>query len=808
MPRVSSPAVEAERPPTLESVQTRIRGRFGDRGRPSVESMITFGVIAAAVIFTFVQLQPSLIFAHTTPAGGDTGSHVWGPAFMRDHLLPKLRVTGWAPDWYSGFPAYQFYFPLPAFLIAVLSFVLPYGVAFKLITVSGILTLPIAAWAFGRLSGMRYPGPALLGIATVPFLFDRGFTIYGGNIASTLAGEFAFSISLSFALLFLGVVARGLDTGRHRGLAAVLLALTGLSHLLPTVFAVVGALILYLLRPGRRRLAFTGTILGVGAMIAAFWSVPFLFRLPYANNMGWEKITEYSKNLFPHNLRWLVVLALGGAVASVVNRRRTGLFLVGMATISGILFVAAPQGRLWNARVLPFWYLCLYLLGGVAVAELGPALGRWVAADPENPSKWGRLLTPVAAAFAAWMLVGVPLGVLPGWLPKPATTDVSFIPSWAKWNYSGYERKAAYPEYKSIVDTMADVGRTHGCGRAHWEYESGLDRFGTPMALMLLPYWTDGCIGSMEGLYFESSATVPYHFLSAAELSKAPSNPMRDLPYPTMNVADGVKHLQLLGARYYMAFSPETLAEARTNPDLTAVATIPAQPSVSGSKEWTVFEIRGSELVTPLQNQPAVVTGPVSGEQPWMNMSVDWYQDFSRQDVFLAASGPKEWQRVAAHTAKTDVKTVGSGVTVDPVERRPVTPAKVTNIKSDDNDISFTVDRVGSPVLVKASYFPNWKVSGAKGVYRVTPNLMVVIPTSTHVKLHYGYTPVDALGYALTLGGLALAVAFARGGPVGFADPDRGADGGPGEVPVVTDDVADPPVAPSRPPVTVLDRGS
>jgi len=313
--------------------------------------MITFGVIAAAVIFTFVQLQPSLIFAHTTPAGGDTGSHVWGPAFMRDHLLPKLRVTGWAPDWYSGFPAYQFYFPLPAFVIAMLSFVLPYGVAFKLITVAGILTLPIAAWAFGKLSGMRFPGPALLGIAAVPFLFDRGFTIYGGNIPSTLAGEFAFSISLSFALLFLGVVARGLDTGRHRGLAAVLLALTGLSHLLPTVFAVVGALILYLLRPGRRRLAFTGTILGVGGMLAAFWSVPFLFRLPYANNMGWEKITEYSKNLFPHNLRWLVLLALGGAVASAVNRRRTGLFLVGMATISGILVpLPLPAGRRGRRR--------------------------------------------------------------------------------------------------------------------------------------------------------------------------------------------------------------------------------------------------------------------------------------------------------------------------------------------------------------------------------------------------------------------------------------------------------------------------
>jgi len=816
----SSPADVAERPPFLGSVQTRLRTRRSGEGGPpdeggpaaetgpSIESLITFGVVAAAVIFTLAQLQPSLLFAHTTPAGGDTGSHVWGPAFMRDHLLPKLRVTGWAPDWYSGFPAYQFYFPLPAFTIAILSFVLPYQVAFKLITVAGLLTLPIAAWAFGRLAGMRFPGPALLAVATVPFLFDRGFTIYGGNIPSTLAGEFAFSISLSFALVFLGVVARGLDTGRHRALAAVLLALTGLSHLLPTVFAVVGALVLYLLRPGRRRLAFMGTILGVGGMLAAFWSVPFLFRLPYANNMGWEKITEYSKNLFPQNLRWLLLLALGGAVVSVINRRRTGLFLVGMATLSGTLFIVAPQGRLWNARVLPFWYLCIYLLGGVAISELGPALGRWVAGDPDNPSPVGRLATPVAAALAAWMLVGLPLGVLPGWLPKPQTTDSSFIPSWAKWNYSGYERKAAYPEYKSVIDTMADVGRTRGCGRAHWEYESGLDRFGTPMALMLLPYWTDGCIGSMEGLYFESSATVPYHFMSAAELSKAPSNPMRDLPYATLNVADGVKHLQLLGARYYMAFSPETLAQAQADPDLTAIATIPKEPTVSTAKEWTVFEIRGSELVTPLQNQPAVVTGPVTGEQSWMAMSVNWYKDFTAQDVFLAASGPKEWQRVKARPQKTDVKTVGSSVAVDPAERRPLTPARVTNIRSDDNDIRFDVDRVGSPVLVKASYFPNWKVSGAKGVYRVTPNLMVVIPTSTHVKLHYGFTPVDGLGYLLTLAGLALAIVFARSGAANFGDPPFGSDDDPVVAPTDPDGARVPARPPSRPPVTVFDRGS
>ena len=40
------------------------------------------------------------------------------------------------------------------------------------------------------------------------------------------------------------------------------------------------------------------------------------------------------------------------------------------------------------------------------------------------------------------------------------------------------------------------------------------------------------------------------------------------------------------------------------------------------------------------------------------------------------------------------------------------------------------------PVLVKVSYFPNWQVSGADGPYRVAPNEMVVIPTSTHVSMY------------------------------------------------------------------------
>ena len=74
-------------------------------------------------------------------------------------------------------------------------------------------------------------------------------------------------------------------------------------------------------------------------------------------------------------------------------------------------------------------------------------------------------------------------------------------------------------------------------------------------------------------------------------------------------------------------------------------------------------------------------------------------------------------------------------------------------------------------MLVKASYFPNWKVSGAKGPFRVTPNEMVVIPTRTHVSLYYGTTPVDDLGWFVTLLGLAALVWLWRRPPVRYPTP-------------------------------------
>ena len=177
------------------------------------------------------------------------------------------------------------------------------------------------------------------------------------------------------------------------------------------------------------------------------------------------------------------------------------------------------------------------------------------------------------------------------------------------------------------------------------------------------------------------------------------------------------------------------------------------------SGPWVIFQVADSELVEPVTQEPAVLEGVDPGQDDWLcrneddqgrcnGPAVDWYLHPERWDVLLAASGPPEWQRVDPDRPRP--------------ERRPEPAVTVSAIEAGTDTISFEVDQVGTPVLVKASYFPNWRAEGAEGPYRVAPNLMVVVPTSERVELRYGREPVEWIAYLLTATGVALLLLLAR----------------------------------------------
>ncbi|MGB3411395.1 MAG: hypothetical protein WBA45_09350 [Microthrixaceae bacterium] len=951
-----------------------IEGPAETARRELIERIISWAIVGACCLFVFTTLNPRLILQNSVPTGGDMGAHVWGPRFLADHLIPQFRVSGWSMDWYAGFPTYVFYMVVPSLMIlwlsagpslwltpvllaivagivwalrprltapwqrwvlwvgtviiSVLAIPIPYNVAFKIVAVSGLVTLPIAAYQLARATRAPFPVAPIAAVATLGFSYDKGFTILGGNGASTMAGEFAFSVSLTFALLYLAVVFRGMRTGRSRALGAVLLAMTILCHLIPAIFAGIATLgvIVFLRRDDRDdrepwwdanavgRIAaglivaivllslFSGTdlpgagvlnslplasilvpsqsmfpalatlaaiafftgfepripdrlrrlsglvptvaativiagviwkfgtwwafalglvalvilymagidtkllrwiaIVGpVGGFLTGFWALPFLANSTYMNDMGWEKYTRYTDYLLavpeldlggmPYR-NVIFGLAAVGVLLSLVYKVRFGWFLSLLVVVFAWIFRYFPQYRLWNARLLPFYYLALYLLAGLAAALIIRTLAV-VVSDLSRAPKAQLAAMATGAVVVTLVVMTVFLGsfkALPGGslVPDPKDPTVSvyrwaginfplgIVNDWSRWNFSGLEGKPAYPEFRGVMDMMGQVGDDHGCGRAMWEFDSDTNRYGTTMALMLLPYFTDSCIGSMEGLYFEASSTTPFHFLTQSEVSTAPSRAQRELPYGPFNIDEGIEHMRLLGVRYYMATSEQAITAAEGNAQLRKIddkTFTYMDGAEKKSHRWAVFQISDSELVEGLTNDPAVVADIDDHIDGWVyakkrlapndtqaaagtpgfklpGPATDWFMDPSRWDIFLASSGPSNWPRTTV--AKTpDLKST----------RRPNPEVKVSDLKITSDSVSFDVDKVGVPVLVKVSYFPNWKVEGATGPYRVTPNFMVVVPTSNHVELNYGYSRVELLGWLMTALGVVAVVGLA-----------------------------------------------
>ena len=887
-------------------------GRFKQFWTP--QRLLEAALVVSVIFVTVMSLHPNLLVSRTLITGGDTGSHLAAPAYLKT-TGNLFNFTPWYPGWFDGIPLYTYYFVLPDVLVSFFSYVVGFAVAMKLGTILGSVLLPVAAYAMGRLFRAPRPVPVALAMATLPFLFDASFTIDGGNLFSTMAGEYAFSLSLAFALLTIGLFARGLRTGKGYWLAALSLSLTLASHVLPWLFSL-GAIVVLVVFELLYRRGVGDTLprrqargdnranrfaVGLGVLLLGF--LPFFFDTTFAVNgsgtfsvrepvlsllitLGLALITiarfryglprprdywlvvvdvaalvasflvvnrygfvmllacaalelfqrrgrddssarDFARGdfarpirfavvaglisvglsawwLFPFGVsqsltdslgyvnqnvnswrgiftllgwfnasggaagdRWVIVLAAVAAIAAFAARDRLGMVLGALTVGSFWAFALDPQSAIWDQRLMPFWYITIHLSVGWLVgyfawrwAQRVPARFRWAAffeegsnithvdedepvlvttevvevEEPSLASDPHRLSRRLFRATCAVGLLGL-LSTVPGQI-TPFANDLHLatcgnqVSAWAQYNYSGYQTKPGWPEYHDIITTISAVAAKYGCGRAMWEYSFNQENpMGTPEALMLLPYWTNNCVDSMEGLLMESSPTTPYHYLDQSELSVDPSNPQVGLDYGPLDVALGVRHLQMLGVKYFMAFSPQVIAQAGADPQLTLVAKTRTFPAPGA--QWRIYLIKNSPMVEALRHDPNVVAN-VASQAEWLNANQTWWLTPSLQNVYLAMSGPSAWPRAAHVTSMKSTATLPS--------------VSVTQVKIGLQSLSFHVSRIGVPMLVKISYYPRWHVTGATGPYRVSPNLMVVVPTSRDVSLTYTSTPALSVG--------------------------------------------------------------
>jgi hypothetical protein len=362
-----------------------------------------------------------------------------------------------------------------------------------------------------------------------------------------------------------------------------------------------------------------------------------------------------------------------GGLATLVSARRGGARLV-LAPVLTLTWIAATRvpdswatdGVLEQVIAVVLHvaeFAAAYALVGLIIVEaLDLLTDTDFLAARETGAVFRWSIAPLAF-LAMWLVFGPALHRLPGghvsegkyrWgLPgfELTTSDRSFLDGWAEWNFKGLERKlptldngtsGGYPEYRDLVQMAERVGAEYGCGRSMWEYGQRLESYGTPMAPMLLPHFTNGCIGSMEGLYFEASSTTPYHFITQSALSEKPSSAQRSLAYPGFDMDLGIQELQVLGVRYYLAFTPTAVDAARENP---------ISPR-STRRACGTCSHRRHDLVEPLAARWSTTAWAKTGQ--WLQPAVAWFKDPAVRGA--AASGPTTGALLRARRPQTHAR--------------------------------------------------------------------------------------------------------------------------------------------------------
>jgi hypothetical protein len=657
------------------------------------------------LLFVFVPLTS--VLSSTTPTGGDTAAHIYPPWFLREHLLPEWRLTGWSQDWFAGFPIYRFYFPLVAMLQAIVSYAIDYEIAFKIGMLLGTLLLPAAAYLFMKSVGFQYPVPAAASLGALMFLAMANNDVLGGNILSSVNGEYSFSLALSLFLIFLGLAYSSVSNQRSRIVAgSVALTLCGISHLLPVFIAV--ALAPYLFVLGSRRIGWHRAFVRLASMylmafcLGAFWFLPFLTQVSYAARLLPEDFLGVV-HAFPDDLDIPIILATIG-LAFAIKRHDGRVVLLALPGGVGLLFfLTHPLEAIWDARFLPFWYLTVLL---VAAYGLGETLRTIEGRLP-------RYLIPAPVIVPALVLPLLGIGVA---MQHPGVRrEVSSV-------FAGYENSDGYSTFRLLTEVL----RREAPGRVMWDWSEEIEAsFGSPHALMSLPYWTNQ--QTIDGMFFESSLTSPFVYITKSELSAERVLVNTSIRPSHLDLDRAIQHMKMLGVRYFIARS-ENVKQAASRVD--------GLDLVAPAGQFLVFELASSLVEVPT-NEPVVVD---SGN--WQEISLEWFRDPRLADVPIVSEGPQSWAR---SDSPTDLPR-------EPLEAG----GRSLPVSISQEEVRFETDAIGQPHVVKVSYFPSWEAKGARGPYLASPSMMIVVPTQREVSLRYARTTPEVLGTGLSFASVAL----------------------------------------------------
>ena len=692
-------------------------------------------------------LRLDLVFLNTMPTGGDMGAHVVPIKFFIDNFATNFKLNGWSNDWFAGYPLYYFYFPLPAVITFTLNLFFTYSIAFKLMVVGSIL---ITIYSFEKLLRKSNEKFSIFGfIAGLTYVLTESFTIYGGNLASTLAGQFSFTYSIAFANLAIAVITKSNNKNKHV-ISASFLGCSLLSHLIP--FIIYGAIYLFFwVKTKNTKIEKFSSVLIFTALTVRF-TTSLIANLEFTTNMGYTPYTKLSdlikSDIAPFMVISLLIILIN--FKDIYRHKTTSLFEWFILISSVLLYFFVPEGALWNGRVVSFFNLGVIVLffrlfehsiedifryeqGELVLKVLSLII--LIAYLINFSQKWNIdnykiFLYPIVFLF---FVGAIYFYISTANLFKLAFTasvifTISFLPYWVSWNFNGYENKDQWTDIENLYSNLNELPP----GRIMWEPNSDLNKYGTPMVLMTIPLYTHHT--SMEGLYFDSSITTPFHFIAVSGLAERPSNPVGGLRYINNQFEKGQEYLEELGVDYFISYTDSITNKSLESDKLTLLFS---------SDPFTVFGIKSDKV--ELVDQKLVRFEKTTFIERTVSSILRNTEFTNFFDASYVNFDNLESQRI--------IEIGNSGYEQLETSSEEV---KITNLKMTSETITFKTNKPNKLHIIKISYFPNWQIQNGSGPYRISPSFMAVVPFSENVELRFETTRVEKYSFYTSLFSLIL----------------------------------------------------
>jgi hypothetical protein len=465
----------------------------------------------------------------------------------------------------------------------------------------------------------------------------------------------------------------------------------------------------------------TGTVLFIILTVIAVYKF-YLLLVSSADSKDLKDMLLSPKYRYLPGAAWLTITAcvlfLSDRVKNLSSRISDSLeperFVMFLALISGCMaaYFSAHFLQVPDIRFLPpilFLFLLLF-----SAETLGP----WIAAG-------GRFVKiSLAVLIPFFVIIIIIFSAVSG-------------DNWFRNNNQGYEGCRGYSEFMEINDYLRHSYKDQfsdpiNAPRVAYEKADGYGIYGGDRVFESLPYFSGR--QTLEGIHYASSFASKFIAFLQTEFS-------RDIKTPTSGIFSHMNFKNLPDR-----FDLYNISQIILLTD-TAKKAAEASPFLVKEKDFgklSLFRYTNSKdrYVEIPKVRPVLYRG-----DDWVSA---FYQRFklNPSDILFVpeqlVEDPEDrdsFQKPTADILNADIDQDNS--------ISNISDAKIKT-ELDHLNIRFTTNKIGIPHLIKVSYFPNWKVTGANGIYPVSPHFMMVIPRQPDVLITYGYSFWDITGFVIT----------------------------------------------------------